>query len=394
MTIFNVLKRTSFNSSQAIQLVVLSLMAFNIGCSDSSGGAKRNARNLFNLDIRANQCGVHIKKSFTSQPALCEYIAYEARTNSCLHYELQREYSRYNCNVANYNGHVNVNIPPTYNPVSNQPIIHQPPTQDDTYWQDLDAMYSSILDYYTLDSTGCVAHIKGTDDQILLCEDGPRGTDKDQEWVYQTPERPVVPRTPEKDEPITGSLNTPSQSGSTLNRPSQSSSGGSTTPSAPAQTNTPSAPATSPTGTNPTPSNPPASNAGQKLDHNLISYNARSFQYNEVSTDRLPVLVITAVSDARSPINNLRYNSADKILELEFTNLTTTCPVGAKLTSNGNNIILGLYTKAGSSDQEKTACKNLFDSLSTATGFDIQFSEPLVMSNGERQNVPFKFVNQ
>lgn len=355
---------------QVLQILMLCTLALNVGCSDSSD-AKRNARNTFNLDLRSSRCGVHIKKTFTTQTDICQYISYEASTNACLYYDLQREFNRYACNTS-HSGNPIGYVPPTTidygpigGPIPSNPVVHPPAPNNSTYWNDLNDTYQSILNYYSVDASGCIATIKNTFDTVDLCvgQSHTLPDEKDQDFLSQ----PYVEPTPEKDEAVTGNFFPPPPAGA----------GQAVAPDAGSVAETAQ----------------PAPETTGRLDYNLVYFNARSLIYEELSAERLPVLIITGNTDPNSPIYNLRHSGPD-FKTISFSNVSTSCPMQSKLSTSGNTIILSLFTETGSTAEEITTCRTFFDSIATVESLEFSFAQPLVMSNGTSQNVPFRFVNQ
>ncbi len=349
------------NLKLLLQFVVLSALILNMGCSDSSD--KRNVRQSYSLYLQSRQCGVNINKTFTTQLDLCQYIAYEAGINTCLYYDLQAEFRRRSCTNVTVIGQVPGAIIDNSLPIVPDGVII---ADNSNYWNDLNNTYQSILDYYTVDPSGCIATENLTRTEIELClDDVFSGYEKDQDF---DPNAQTTTSSNEKDEEFTGVAFPPEP------KPGSENTGVVTT--------------------NPTVATaPPRSQNSNRLDYNLVTYNARSLRDSEITDYRLPVLAITGTTDPKSPIYNLIIDSSD-VKDIQFTNVTTTCPIKSRIVTSGNTIILTLFSKAGSTPEQITTCRSFFDSIATIPSLEFKFAMPLVMSNGVSQDVPFKFVNQ
>lgn len=360
------------HSIGAKELFVLFLSMISIGCSsDSSSNSKRNSRNLYSLEIYAPQCRVEIKKTFSTQADLCQYISYELSRSNCAYNELQREFTYNNCHnqVGGYpnqgqviggqvggqwDGQIDIGTLPT-NPIIDRNI------EDDLY-----GSYQSILDYYTIDETNCFITIIGTGIVLDDCP-GKNGTidEKDQDYRPGPVAEKDQTYTPEKDQDYTPA---PAKPDASKPAPTEG-----TTPAKPNEDKTP---------------------VTNKLDYNLVYYNARSLHYEELSATRRPVLKITGRIDQKSPIYDLRHADPSVIKDIKLVDLQSACPLKSQLSTSSNTVVLTLLSAAESTADQVNACRTLFDNISGLSGLEFSFTQPIKMTNGKTFNLPFKLVNQ
>lgn len=394
------LTKKIFSLRSLNSVFLLSVLALTSACGSSdSSKAKRNSDNLYRIHVRSGRCpGVELQRSFTSHQDLCAYVSNEIRNNSCLYMELTHEYNRYNCN-STFNGGqtpiVGGEIPTPQQPVFTPTPTGQPQIikTNSTYWQDeyrrlqnsgISAADQAITDYYILYNE-CTARIKGiknqyTDGLVDLCiEQGTPSYEKDAPYTGSNYGEKDAPYIPEKDDvyPTPSKPSTPK----TTTRP--------TTPATPSA-NTPSTPAPKTSTTTQQPGTPPP--PANQLDHNLIHVNDRSFLIQEIGGE--PVLQITASGvDSKSPIYQLKLKDTTSLRDIHFTNISTECPLKAQLRS-GDQFILKLLIKAGSTTEQKSTCKAFFNNLPEIDILDFSFETPLIMENGLEIKQPFKLVRK
>jgi hypothetical protein len=361
-------------------LVILSMIS--IGCgSDSSSNSKRNARNLYNLEIYAPQCRIDIKKSFSTQADLCQYISYELSNSSCAYNELQREYRYNNChnpigsNInqgqiiggqvgGQINGQWDGQVTVGNGTVPTNPVI------DDSIEFDLNLSYQSILNYYTIDSTNCFIKIIGTGVVLNDCVDSVVPSDeKDQTYRPGPVAEKDQTYTPEKDQDYSPNAGRPT--------PAKDSPKGATKDS-----------------TVVTPAKPAQTPASSKLDYNLVYFNTRSLHYEELAATRRPVLKITGRVDQNSPIYDLRHEAPSEIKDIKLIDLQSTCPLKSQLSTSSNTMVLTLLSAAESTSDQVEACRVLFDTISNLSSLEFSYDKPIKMTNGKSFNAPFKLINQ
>ncbi len=387
-----------FKQLSALEFKTTFILGFALiftGCSsDSSGGGKK-----YRVTIKVPHCREQIKKSFSSQAKVCEFLAFEARNVGCLYNELQNEFYRHGCNdprnSGNRNDHLN-SIPPKLDgtgsadifiedysagkddyssgntnskgaiddryddhyiggPLPSNPRTSQSPkhTKYSDMWADLVASQGSLTDYYSVDASDCFATIKGTNDVVDLC-------------VYDRPElRPIQPSTIEKDAPIP-----------TIRRTEEP------------RADLPPAVAARPTSE--AADSPASSNT---LAYNLIEFGSSNLRIELIGIQRIPSLKIISSVSRNSPIYGLRHDSPGTINSITDLNISTDCPLKSQLTTSGNNIFITLLPEASSTELQRELCLKFFENFSELSSFEFKYEQPLEMTNGTKITQPFKLQN-
>lgn len=438
--------------SKQLNVLLFVLCAFSlVGCG--GGDTKRAKRNkLYELKFHSASCNQTVKKSFASEDDLCNYVSYEAQKAQCLNTDYSRAYTDHKChrrsgsNLGNNNpqhigqfnsgfeiqgelvigasGHVGFDKPQQIvttiipHPVDNQ--VQQPIYLDQDTTSAQEKAIASIQAYYNLDSSGCFAHVKRSSVVIDISDVDPNcggeaftqgggGIVKDapreggSASIGLTPEeqraedeRRNAPRQEYRPEPPVATL------------PAERSSSASTTSStnvirpqirpstnSGVQVTTPASGQPASEGSDVEVSTP-SSNNNAKL--NTLYYSARSLVGNSIphpqrSNERLETLMITARIDSSSPISGLKHQNYSDSKNVRI-DISTTCPLKAKLTSAPSTAIVTLFTDISATTEQILSCKTLFASLESVNNFELQFTEPLVMTNGAQLTGTFKFINQ